>query len=203
MLCPPGAPPWRRRDPPGPGGPILYVGSAERRKNVAGLLRAYARLRAWLPGAPDLVMAGRPPEPGSEVAAMIASPVFRPHVRHLGYVTDEERQRLYRAAAMLVMPSLDEGFGIPVLEAMTVGVPVVAADRGALPEVSAGAAQLVDPTDDEAIAAAMRRILENPGMAQAGIEAGCRRAAEYSWTASAERLLHAYREVLATRGAQA
>ena len=66
-----------------------------------------------------------------------------------GYVTDEERQRLYRSASMLVVPSLDEGFGMPVVEAMTIGVPVVAANRGALPEVSGDAAQLVDPLDDE------------------------------------------------------
>jgi glycosyltransferase involved in cell wall biosynthesis len=199
VLCPPGAPAWPRRDPPVPGGPILYVGSPERRKNVPGLLRAYARLRAQLPDAPALVMAGRAPDPGSEIAAMIggSSPAY---VRHLGYVSDDERRRLYREAAMLVVPSLDEGFGMPVLEAMTVGVPVVAADRGALPEVSGDAAQLVDPADETAMAEAMRRILIEPAVAQAGVERGFRRAAHYTWKASAARLLQAYHEIHERRG---
>ena len=90
---------------------------------------------------------------------------------------------------MLVVPSLDEGFGMPVLEAMTIGVPVVAANRGALPEVSGDAAQLVDPLDDEGMAEAMRRILDDPAATQAAVERGFRRARQYSWRASAETLL--------------
>jgi glycosyltransferase involved in cell wall biosynthesis len=200
VLCPPGAPPWPRREAPAPGGPILYVGSPERRKNVPGLLRAYAILRTRLPDVPRLVLAGRAPDRGSEISAMIRRPPWYPHVRHLGYVSDDERQGLYREASMLVMPSLDEGFGMPVLEAMTMGVPVVAADRGALPELSGDAAHLVDPTDDEAMAEAMRRILEDPAAATAGIERGCRRAAAYSWQASAARLFLAYRVAHERRG---
>ena len=125
----------------------------------------------------------------------ISRPPLNPHVRHLGYVTDEERQRLYRSASMLVVPSLDEGFGMPVVEAMTIGVPVVAANRGALPEVSGDAAQLVDPLDDEEMAEAMRRILEDPVATQAAVERGYRRARQYSWRTSAETLLQAYRQV--------
>ena len=77
----------------------------------------------------------------------------------LGYVSDERRLELYRAASMLVMPSFDEGFGLPALEAMTLGVPVVAADRGSLPEVLGGAGRLVDPDDHAGMAAAMRSVL--------------------------------------------
>jgi glycosyltransferase involved in cell wall biosynthesis len=195
VLCPPGAPSWSPRPTPRPTGPILYIGSSERRKNVPGLLRAYARLRSRLREAPDLTLVGRPPETGSETSEMLSSSLFRPCVRHLGYVSDEERQRLYRAASMLVVPSLDEGFGMPVVEAMTVGVPVIAANRGALPEVAADAAQLVDPLNDEAMAEAMRRFLEEPGFAQAAVERGYRRARLYSWSTSAATLLQAYREV--------
>jgi glycosyltransferase involved in cell wall biosynthesis len=200
VLCPPGAPAWPRRDAPAPGGPILYVGSPERRKNIPGLLRAYALLRARRPDVPRLVLAGRTPDRGSQISAMIRRPPWHPHVRHLGYVSNDERLGLYREASMLVMPSLDEGFGMPMLEAMTMGVPVVAADRGALPELSGGAAHLVDPTDDEALAEAMRRILGDPAVARAGIELGYRRAAEYSWQASAARLLEAYRDAHERRG---
>jgi glycosyltransferase involved in cell wall biosynthesis len=203
VLCPPGSPEWPRREAPTPGGPILYIGSPERRKNVPGLLRAYALLRARLPDVPRLVLAGRPPDPGSEISAMIARPPWDSHVRHLGYVSDEERQRLYREASMLVVPSFDEGFGMPALEAMTMGVPLVAADRGALPEVTGGAAQLVDPTDDDAMAEAMRRVLAEPAAAMAGIERGRRRAAQYSWQTSAARLLQAYRDAHERRGGRA
>jgi glycosyltransferase involved in cell wall biosynthesis len=194
VLCPPGAPVWPRRDPPATTGPILYVGSAERRKNVPALLRAYARLRERMPEAPRLLIAGRAPERGAEISAMIRRPPWYPHVRHLGYVTDEERQALYRQASMLVLPSLDEGFGLPVLEAMTVGVPVVASNRGALPELAGDAAQLVDPLDEEAMAEAIERVLVDPALAAAGVERGYRRAAQYTWQASAARLLEAYRE---------
>ena len=140
-------------------------------------------------------MAGRPPDSGSEILETISRPPLNPYVRHLGYVTDEERQRLYRSASMLVVPSLDEGFGMPVVEAMTIGVPVVEANRGALPEVAGDAAQLVDPLDDEGMAEAMLRILEEPAVAQASVERGFRRARRYSWRASAETLLQAYRQV--------
>ena len=195
VLCPPGAPSWSPRAGTHSSGPILYIGSFERRKNVPGLLRAYARLRSRLPDAPELVMAGRPPDSGSEILETISRSPLKPYVRHLGYVTDEDRQRLYRSASMLVVPSLDEGFGMPVVEAMTIGVPVVAANRGALPEVSGDAAQLVDPLDDEGMAEAMLRILEEPAVAQASVERGFRRARRYSWRASAETLLQAYRQV--------
>jgi glycosyltransferase involved in cell wall biosynthesis len=200
VLCPPGAPSWSPRPALSRSGPILYIGSSEPRKNVPGLLRAYARLRSRLPGAPDLTLAGRSPEPGSDILDLISRPPLHPHVRHVGYVPDEERQRLYRAASMLVVPSLDEGFGIPVVEAMTVGVPVIAANRGALPEVVGDAGQLVEPLDDDAMAEAMRRFLEEPAFAEAAVERGHRRARRYSWTASAETLLDAYRDIHGRRG---
>jgi glycosyltransferase involved in cell wall biosynthesis len=203
VLCPPGAPSWSPRPAPRPSGPILYIGSSEPRKNVPGLLRAYARLRTLVPGAPGLILAGRSPEPGSEILDSISRPPLHPHVRHVGYVADDERQRLYRAASMLVLPSLDEGFGMPVVEAMTVGVPVIASNRGALPEVAGDAGQLVEPLDGEAMAEAMRRFLEEPAFAQAAVERGYRRAQRYSWPASAATLLSAYRDVHGRRGAPA
>ena len=97
-------------------------------------------------------------------------------MRLLGYVSDDERQRLYREASMLVMPSLDEGFGMPALEAMTIGVPVVAAERGALPEVVGDAGLLVDPDDPAALAAAMQRLLGRSGCCGASCAASGRRA---------------------------
>ena len=195
VLCPPGAPAWAPRRPGPAGGPILYIGSAERRKNLPALLRAYARLRQADPDAPSLLLAGRPPDPGSDAAAMLQ----RPGVRHLGYVTDAERQRLYAEASMLVLPSLDEGFGMPVLEAMTIGVPVVASNRGALPEVAGDAGTLVDPLDEEALAAAMSQVLSSPARTSAAVARGFEQARRFSWSASAARLLRAYGEAVTRR----
>jgi glycosyltransferase involved in cell wall biosynthesis len=200
VRCPPGAPAWPARDRVPDNGPILCIGSPERRKNVPGLLRAYARLRELVPTAPRLILAGRTPDRGSEITAMIRRPPWYPHVRHLGYVSDDERQRLYREASMLVIPSLDEGFGMPALEAMTVGVPVVAANRGALPEVVQDGGILVDPLDESALAGAMQHLLNDRGVAQQYVARGFARAARYSWAASASRLLRAYQDVLADRG---
>jgi glycosyltransferase involved in cell wall biosynthesis len=201
-ICSPGAPPWPRRLPAAPNGPIVYVGSPDKRKNLPGLLRAYAVLREQVRGVPRLVLAGRRPERGGEVPAMIRRPPWYPHVKHLGYVTDAERQQLYREAAMLVLPSFDEGFGMPVLEAMTVGVPVVASNRGALPEVLGDAGLLVDPEDDRALAGAMRRMLEDEAFANASVERGVARAARFSWGRSAERLLGVYAEAIGRRRAR-
>ena len=199
ILCPPGAPDWPRRGAWQAGGPILCLGSAERRKNVPALLRAYGRLRAQWPEAPPLVLAGRPPAPTSDIAMMLQVPELAGHVEHRGYVSEAERRALYATASMLVVPSLDEGFGMPALEAMTIGLPVVAANRGALPEVTGDAALLVDPLDEGAMAEGMRQVLTDTAGTLARIERGFVRAASYSWRTSAARLLEAYQHVHATR----
>jgi glycosyltransferase involved in cell wall biosynthesis len=117
----------------------------------------------------------------------------------LGYVSDERRLELYRAASMLVLPSFDEGFGLPVLEAMTVGVPVIVANRGSLPEVAGTAGRLVDPDDTGALAAAMRDVLSDAAERRRMSDAGIVRARSYSWATSARRLRDAY---LAASGPQ-
>jgi glycosyltransferase involved in cell wall biosynthesis len=124
-------------------------------------------------------------------------------VRWLGYVTDEERLRLYGEASMLVLASADEGFGIPALEAMTIGLPVVAAARGSLPEVVGEAGLLVDADDPRALAEAMRRVLEEDALRAELADRGVARARQFTWGASAARLLDAFRAGLARRGRDA
>jgi alpha-1,3-rhamnosyl/mannosyltransferase len=124
-------------------------------------------------------------------------------VRHLGYVSGADRERLYRDASMFVLPSLDEGFGLPVLEAMTVGIPVVASNRGAIPEVAGDAALLIDPGDAAGFAAAMDRILGDASLAGRMIAEGARRSKRYTWKSSAARLLEAYGSALDRRRARA
>jgi glycosyltransferase involved in cell wall biosynthesis len=198
-LCPPGAPDWKPRAARPPAGPILFVGTLEPRKNVGALLEAYARLLVRLPAAPELVLAGRASGRAAELLASIARAPLAGRVRHIGYVSGDELQQLYHDAAVLVMPSLEEGFGLPALQAMTVGVPVVASNRGALPEVVADAGRLVDATDAEAMASAIHRVLTEPALASECAERGLRQSARFTWDASAGRLLDAYHSAVARR----
>ena len=153
-VCYPGAPDWQPRAQPSTAGPILHVGSWETRKNIPALQKAYLDVVRERPGTPPLVFAGAS---GSFASLQSAedTELLRAHTRVTGYVTHEEKLRLYREASMLVMASVDEGFGIPALEAMTIGLPVVASNRGALPEVLGPAGLLFDPDEKGALSAAM------------------------------------------------
>src|SRR5436190_19499867 len=111
------------------------MGTLEPRKNVGTLLKAYAALLAQVPAAPPLWLAGGATDAAAEWLRSIAEPPLAGRVQHLGYIDSDRRYDLYAQASMLVLPSHLEGFGIPVLEAMTVGVPVIVSNRGALPEV--------------------------------------------------------------------
>jgi len=203
FVCPYGLPPgWTEvpRGGPAPAIPafdvrgcILFVGTLTARKNVAGLLDAYERLMAGLPEAPPLVLAGGTRPEAAVWLRRLQSHQLAGRVRHIGYVPDAERMALYRWASMLVLPSFDEGFGLPALEAMGLGVPVVVSDRGALPEVVGEAGLLVDPARPDDIAQAMGALLADPGLARRLGEAGRQRARAYTWvrTASLVREAHA------------
>jgi glycosyltransferase involved in cell wall biosynthesis len=198
-VCSAGAPDWRRREEPAAIGPILFIGTIAPRKNVPGLLRAFTLLAQSFPELPELVLAGRITAEGLHGTGVdVASVIDR--IRMPGYVDDAAKQELYRQASMLVLPSFDEGFGIPALEAMAVGVPVIAANRGALPEVVGDAGILVDPESPEALTAAIRRLLEDAPLRRQLADAGVARAARFSWRASAERLYELYRRLASRRG---
>jgi glycosyltransferase involved in cell wall biosynthesis len=193
VVCPAGAPVWEPRPPEATDGYVLFVGTLGPRKDVGTLLRAYARLVSHLP-MPELVLAG-PVTAGAEPwLAALARPPLLGHTRHLGYVPAAERPALYRGARLVVLPSWHEGFGLPALEAMASGVPLVASRVGALPE-----AVLVEPGDEAALAAAIRSVLASPDRALAMREAGLRRAARFRWLDSARTLREAYAEAAARR----
>jgi glycosyltransferase involved in cell wall biosynthesis len=200
-ICPSGAPPWRPRDQAPVAGPILFMGTIEPRKNVATLLDAYQTLVARRPSTPPLLLAGGAGFRSETILARLATPPLDGRVRHLGYVSDPDREALYRSASLVVMPSLDEGFGLPALEAMTLGVPVVASNRGALPEVLGGAGVLTDPEDSTAIADAIERVLTDAELAATCAARGIARSRNYSWEASADALMTAYEQALARRAA--
>ena len=145
-------------------GPILFIGTIEPRKNLPTLFAAYERLVARRPDAPPLVLAGRPVEQSAAILDGLRSKTpIAGRVEHRGYVSDPERQALYASASMLVLPSLDEGFGMTAVEAMHAGVPVVVSTGGALPEVVGDAGILVDPTDVAGFVEAMERLLDRSG----------------------------------------
>jgi len=198
-VCPPGAPAWTPRAIPPPDGYILFFSTIEPRKNVGGLLDAYERLIASGRQAPELVLAGRASDEAGPWLERLTHPPLAGRVRHIGYVDPSNRLELYSGARLLVMPSFDEGFGIPVLEAMTLGVPVVASNRGALPEVLGDAGPLVDPDEPAEMAGAIARLLEDNSYASACAAKGVLRAQQFNWTRTARLVHDAYRQAIDDR----
>ncbi len=197
-VCPPGRPEWadavyRRRNMPGApqGRHILFVGTLNLRKNVGTLLEAYARLRSRIAEAPPLVLAGHRTSASSRWEARCEEAPLKGHVTITGYVSPTQRVDLYANALMLVLPSYEEGFGLPVLEAMACGVPVIVSSRGSLPEVAGPAAMPIDPDDAEAFAAEMQRLLDSP-YASAAAQRGLVQASRYSWDACAAAAMITY-----------
>ncbi len=202
-VCSPGVPDWaaaiaEARAARDVGDAILFVGTLEPRKNIGGLLDAYRDLRARRPDAPPLLLAGRVSETVRHELGRAGQAPLAGHVDVLGYVSDARRQQLYRDATMLVLPSFEEGFGLPVLEAMACGLPVVVSNRGSLPEVAGDAASPIDPLDREALATEMERLLD-PGAARVAASNGLAQAARYTWSAAAEAARVAYRAAVAAR----
>jgi glycosyltransferase involved in cell wall biosynthesis len=198
-VCRPGGPGWPARRQAPVAGHILFVGTLEPRKNVGGLLDGYQRLLALRPDAPKLLLAGRATPAAAPWLQRLKAPPLAGRVHHVGYVSDEVRQTLYMGASLLVLPSFHEGFGLPILEAMTVGVPVVASSRGAVPEVLGDAGLLVEPDDPDGLAEAMARLLFDDRLAAQAAARGIRRSLIFDWRSSAEALRQAYEQAIAYR----
>lgn len=198
-ICSPGAPAWAPRQSTPADGYVLFFGTLEPRKNVGALLDAYELLARRGRGLPPLKLAGKATEQSAAWLDRIARPPLNTLVSHEGYVPPDRRRSLYDGARLLVQPSFEEGFGLPVLEAMQVGVPVIAARAGALPEVAGDAALLVSPSEPAEIASAIERLLDDEALAEQCVERGLARAAWYSWKHTAEATIGAYQRALAHR----
>lgn len=174
---------------------ILYIGSIEARKNLVRLLEAYAHLRSWSPHWKLVIVGARKWQAGP-VLDTLQRLKLQEHVYLPGFIAEEALAALYNGADLFVFPSLYEGFGLPVLEAMACGTPVVTSNTSSLPEVAADAALLVDPLSVEAIAQAMRRVLEDTSLAADLSARGLRRAQQFSWEQTAQETIAVYEQVL-------
>ena len=202
-ICPVGAPAWQPRPQPSKDGYVLFVGTLEPRKNLGGLLDAYERLLSGEPSrasaeanVPPLVIAGKATGESRVWLDRLERPPLAGVARHIGYVDPSRRRELYEGARIIVQPSFDEGFGIPALEAMTLGVPVVAARRGALPEVLGDAGLLIDPDKPDEIADAIARLLNDDQLAARCIAAGLKRSRQFRWETTATLVYEAYRRAI-------
>ncbi len=171
---------------------ILHVGAIQLRKNVQRLVEAFEQLPAgW-----RLVLAGSAGYGAAEILACIDRSPARQRIHLLGYVTTATLAEWYAKAAIFAFPSLDEGFGIPVVEAMAAGIPVVTSNRSSLPEVAGDAALLVDPEDTDALAGALDRLIRSEALRLDLGERGRQRATRFTWEKAVAQTWAAYRELL-------
>lgn len=172
---------------------LLHVGSEERRKNVETLLDALAILRRRRPGILLLRVGG----PSSRSRRRVARHGLEDHVRYLPGLSTEDLRACYSAADLFVFPSYYEGFGLPLLEAMQAGCPVIAARATSVPEVVGDAGVLMeDPRDPDALARAIDALLDDPARRAALVQAGRARAAGFTWAKTAAATREAYRRAL-------
>jgi glycosyltransferase involved in cell wall biosynthesis len=175
---------------------IISVGTLEPRKNYSRLVSAYALMRRQSALPHHLVIAGRPGWLYQELNERARTEGVGNHVHFLGFVPDRDLPALYTLADLMVFPSLYEGFGMPPLEAMACGTPVVSSNNSSLPESVGSAALTVDAEHVEDIADAMARVLGNNSLRARLIELGKIQAERFTWTAAARQLLAAYRRAL-------
>jgi glycosyltransferase involved in cell wall biosynthesis len=169
---------------------LLFLGAIDPRKNVARILDAYRNYRSRVSEPLTLIFAGAKRD--------ISSAVDRPStdgVRTLGYVSNPQRNWLYKHAKAFIFPSLYEGFGLPILEAMSIGTPVLTSNCGAMAEIAGDAALLVDPRDTDSIADGMERVATDRSLRNELSEAGKRRAAQFNWRSTAEKTAAVFRAV--------
>ncbi len=173
---------------------ILNIGNSKPHKNWAGLIESFALLRKETKDY-QLVLVGGRDSRFSEAVKLIKKLELEEDVLITGFVAEKDMPLLYNAAEILVFPSHYEGFGLPVLEAMACGTPVICSNSSSLPEVAGDAALMVDPNDGEGLAASMKKVLAEQRIRQDLSEKGLKRIEQFSWKKAAQRTLEVYGEV--------
>jgi glycosyltransferase involved in cell wall biosynthesis len=181
---------------------LLTVGTLEPRKNLIRLVQAFDKIRRDRSGPKMLIIVGQNGWRYEEVYETVNRLGLKNEVRFLGHVTDLELVLLYSLADAVALPSLYEGFGFALLEAMACGAPVVCSNAGALPEVAGDAALLVNPTDTDALGTMLLRLLRNPKLRALLSKKGQARAAKFPWEVCAQNHLKLYEEVMQKREQQ-
>jgi len=174
---------------------VLYVGNIEPRKNLVRLIAAYHRLKGQHESLPKLVVCGQKGWLYDDVFRTVEELNLREDVLFIGNVPHAEIPCLYTESQALLYPSLYEGFGLPILEAMACGTPVVTSNISSMPEVAGDAAILVDPFSEAEIADAIEAVLTDTSLRTRLVERGFARTKQFSWTDVARRTLEVYREV--------
>ena len=173
----------------------LAVGTIEPRKNFARLIEAFARARTSPGGPQQLVIAGRKGWLYDDVFEAVGRLGVQDDVRFLDYVADADLPTLYSLASVVAMPSLYEGFGIPVVEAMACGTPVVASSAGSLPEIVGQAGLLAAPEDVEGLAEALTRAVSDASLRSQLVARGYERVASFDWDEAARKHVVVYHDV--------
>lgn len=179
---------------------ILYLGMLEPRKNILGIIKAFEQLKKQKRGKQyrfkkyQLVLAGQTGEKMKSALNKIKQSKFKKDIITPGYIEPNDIGPLYAGAKIFVFPSLYEGFGLPILEAMAKGVPVITGNGSSMPEVAGGAALLVDPKKTTEIFSAMLKILTNKKLAVELSKKGRKRARQFSWTKTAKQTLAVYKK---------
>jgi glycosyltransferase involved in cell wall biosynthesis len=174
---------------------ILAVGNLQPRKNLIRLVRAFASIRADLNRC-QLVIVGKAQWQSSEVYSLVESLGLEEDVIFTGYVPDDDLRLLYNLATVFVYPSLYEGFGLPILEAMACGTPVIASRVASMPEVAGNAAILIDPYQEREIAGAIRRVVTDVSLAESLSRRGLAHAKQFSWARTAAKTRAVYESVM-------
>jgi glycosyltransferase involved in cell wall biosynthesis len=180
-----------------PASYVLFVGTLEPRKNLTSLLHAFAQLRhrTQIDPTVQLVVAGARSWRDAAIYRTIKALGLEEAVCLPGFIGDADLPDLYRGAALFVFPSLYEGFGLPILEAMGCGVPVIASNTSAMPEVAGDAALLVDPHDAEALATAMAALLHDTTLRERQRARGLQRVRSFTWDLAARKTFEVYRSL--------
>jgi glycosyltransferase involved in cell wall biosynthesis len=178
---------------------VLYVGNIKPHKNIERLIEAFGRSREDGPDKLKLVIIGDEVSKYPSLRQMVHRHKLDKHVRFLGFQPQETLASFYRLAGAFVFPSLYEGFGLPPLEAMACGTPVITSNVSSLPEVAGDAALLVDPYDVDALARAIVRVLSDQPLRDMLVARGLARAHQFSWAESVAKIRAAYADVLDER----
>ena len=172
---------------------FLFLGTIEPRKNLIALIATYKILAQKNSDAPILVLAGGKGWKNDDIFEAIKKRNLESKIKYLGYVSNEEKFSLMKSALVFVYPSLYEGFGLPILEAMSLVTPVITSRISSIPEITADAALLIDPNNDDEIANALEKIWKNDNLRNEFIDKGKHQSAKFSWTKTAEQTLEIYR----------